>query len=239
MLKALFIANKEWLTKDSEYKPEGIISSLPKWFRQADRFERDPRTNKYLLDKDNGRIPTWKACPPLFDIMTAGYVLKTPCDITFFIDENGINCKVENERYGKFVLKRNKLEQFVSPQGYYEEHFIWFPDWALSLPEGYSALYAQPFNRFDLPFMSVSGIMDNDKINLPGTMPFFVQKDFVGTIPAGTPYLQIIPFKRDDWESDYEIPDNIRQRNVEGVSKVRVPNGGVYKNEIWSRRKYE
>lgn len=99
------------------------------------------------------------------------------------------------------------MPQFIHPQGYYQEHFAWYPDWAVELPEGYSALYTHPLNRFDLPFFMTIGIIDNDKVNLPGTMPFFIAKGFEGTIPAGTPYAQIIPFKREDWKSEIIVED--------------------------------
>jgi hypothetical protein len=133
------------------------------------------------------------------------------------------------------------MPQFVHPQGYYKEHFAWYPDWAIELPEGYSALYTTPFNRFDLPFLMTTGIVDNDKINLPGTMPFFIIKGFEGVIPAGTPYAQIIPFKREDWDSDIiiENPNNLHKKNQENSNKYRVKDGGVYKNEVWSKRVYE
>ena len=53
-----------------------------------------------------------------------------------------------------------------------------------------------PINRFDLPFLSISGFIDcNYGFSLAGNMPFFIKKGFEGVIPAGTPYMQIIPIK--------------------------------------------
>ena len=66
-------------------------------------------------------------------------------------------------------------------------------------------------------------------------------KDFSGVIPAGTPYAQMIPFKREDWQSEIKIeePMAIYNKNMENSIKYRVPDGGVYKNEVWKQRKYE
>ena len=72
-------------------------------------------------------------------------------------------------------------------------------------------------------------------------MPFFIIKGFEGLIPAGPPYAQIIPFKREDWDSDIiiESPNNLHKKNQENSNKYRVKDGGVYKNEVWSKRVYE
>jgi hypothetical protein len=50
----------------------------------------------------------------------------------------------------------------------------------MKLPEGYSAIFTQPFNRFDLPFMSSTGIMDLDTGIGPGAVPFAVKDGFNG-----------------------------------------------------------
>jgi hypothetical protein len=170
-----------------------------------------------------------------------GYVLKTPCDITFFKNDYGkIDVKVEDERYKSFCTKRPPMPQFKHPTGYYEDHFSWFPDWGLVVPEGYSCLYMTPMNRFDLPFLNTTGVVDNDKVNLSGSFPFFVIKDWEGTIPAGTPYMQVLPFKRENWYHEKQL---LSEREIQleffnNAKKYRVPDGGVYKDKVWSRREY-
>jgi hypothetical protein len=46
-------------------------------------------------------------------------------------------------------------------------------------------------------------------------MPFFLIIGFSGVIPAGTPYVQMIPFKREDWASEIVIenPNKINEKN--------------------------
>jgi hypothetical protein len=240
--KIRFISNRPWLTDSEETKPSPIVKHMPDWFREADRFAKDPSTDEYYVGPDKGKIPTWKACPALFDVMSTGYTLSTPCNIDFFINGAGnIDAKVEDPKYQDFCTPRYPMPQFKHPAGFYEHHFAWAPQWAVGLPKGYSALYVSPLNRYDLPFMTVSGIIDNDNVNLPGSMPFFVRDGFVGRIEAGTPYMQIIPFLREDWKSSFEFPDynEMMNNNIENSKKYRIPDGGVYKNKIWSKRSYE
>tara|TARA_B110000503_G_C7045811_1_gene370180 strand:- start:227 stop:835 length:609 start_codon:yes stop_codon:yes gene_type:complete len=191
----------------------------------------------------SGKVPTWKACPAIFDIMGSGYVYRTPCDIEFTENAAGtIQAKVLDPKNKDFLQERMAMPQFVPPNGYHEKHFAWWADWAVELPEGYSALYTQPFNRFELPFLTTSGIIDNDHVHLPGTMPFYIQKGFTGILPAGTPYAQILPFKREHWESEVQSslpPEEMTAKNVENSAKYRKPDGGIYQKEVWERRKYE
>lgn len=236
-----FVSNRYWLKEDSISTPSPVMRTIPDWYRKADRFAKKPNGD-YWVAPDKGKIPTWKACPAMFDIMGSGYTLKTPCDIEFYLDSMGkITAKVFDDKYKDFCTTRTPMPQFKHPEGYYNEHFAWFPDWAIEVPEGYSVLYSQPFNRFELPFLTVSGIIDNDHVNLPGSMPFFIIKGFTGVIEAGTPYAQMIPFKRENWESQIVIEDSksIFEKNIKNSAKYRIPDGGIYKNEVWQPRRYE
>lgn len=236
-----FISNRDYLTKDSVSCPVSTAKTMPSWYKDADIFAIDPETKKpWINPQDGGKVPTWKACPALLDAMSTGYVLRTPSDIEFFHNGSRIVAKVLDKRCGDFIDQRDPMPQFKTPMGYDEDHFAWFVNWGTKLPDGYSALYTQPLNRFDLPFLSTSGIVDNDKVNMPGLLPFFIFKGWTGTIPAGTPYCQVIPFKREDWESDLiiEEPQRLMKKNFLNWSKYRIKNGGVYKNKIWERRHY-
>lgn len=242
MQKIKFVTNRPWLNKDSASAPQPTIKNIPEWYRKADLFAINPQTGKpWQSPQDGGKIPTWKACPAIFDVMGTGYVLKTPCDIEFYHDGSRISARVMEKENEGFVDIRQPLPQFFPPMGYDEHHFAWWIDWNIIVPEGYSVLYTHPMNRFDLPFISTSGIVDNDKVDISGTMPFFMFKGWTGILPAGTPYSQLIPFKRESWESELEV-QNVKKmgmKNYLNALKYRVKDGGVYKNSVWERRSYK
>jgi hypothetical protein len=106
------------------------------------------------------------------------------------------------------------------------------------LPDGYSAIVMHPLNRVDLPFITMSGIVDFDKsIHAPiGNIPFFIKKGFEGTIPAGTPMFQIIPFKREDWNSENQPYSDIFWQEK---MKERKSIANIYKKKIWQKKSYE
>ncbi len=236
-----FIANKTWLSKESNSAPKPIIRTIPDWFRKADRFAKRP-DGEFWIGPDKGKVPTWKACPAIFDIMGTGYSLNLPCDIEFYMTESGLKHKVLSNKYQDFIQVRDEMPQFEHPRGYYKNHFALTPDWQIKTPSGYSVLYTQPFNRFELPFLLTTGIVDNDKVHMPGSFPFFIVEGFEGIIPAGTPYAQLIPFKRENWTSEIIEQDDaseLMRQAMDNASIYRKPDGGIYKNEIWEQRKYE
>lgn len=237
-----FIKNRPWLTAESDSVPKPTIQTIPNWYRKADRFAVKPDGEYWQDPMVGGKIPTWKACPAIFDIMGTGYVYRTPCDIEFYEENGTIKVKVLDDKNKDFIQVRPPMPQFVPPTGYHEFHFAWWSDWAVKVPEGYSVLYTQPFNRFELPFLTTSGIIDNDKVNLPGTMPFFIAKGFTGVVPAGTPYAQMLPFKREDWHSEVDADITHMKMSMDNQAnsmKYRVPDGGVYQKQVWERRIYE
>jgi hypothetical protein len=252
---AVFKSYRPWLNKNSSSVPSPTQSVIPKWYKDADRFAKNPSNDEYYqaskavcpfpkegTTDDYGKIPTWKACPAIMDAFSTGYVLKTPCDITFFKTASGsIDVKVEDPKHKDFCTKRSAMPQFEHPKGYYTDHFAWYSEWGLELPEGYSALFMTPMNRFDLPFLNTTGVVDSDNVHLLGTFPFFITKDWEGIIPAGTPYMQILPFKREDWSHKVEFlqQKEIYDKMMDNMKFYRQPDGGVYKNKVWSRREYK
>jgi hypothetical protein len=245
---------RPWLDKKHVSAPASTQSEIPTWYKKADRFAKMPNGEYYKADKtvcpfpkkeavdDYGKVPTWKACPSIFDAFTTGYVLKTPCDITFFKNERGmIDVNVSDSQYKDFCSPRHEMPQFEHPKGFQKDHFAWYSHWGIELPDGYSALFMTPMNRFDLPFLNTTGIVDCDKVKILGTIPFFMPEGWEGVLPAGTPYLQVLPFKREDWISEIVVEDVavMYNKNLNNMKKYRVPDGGIYKNEVWSKREYK
>ncbi len=63
-----------------------------------------------------------------------------------------------------------------------------------------------------------------------------------GILRAGTPYAQIIPFKREHWVSEIDVSltaEQISAKSKENVAKYRKPDGGVYQRDVWERRNYQ
>ena len=234
MPKITFHSNRFYNNKNSDLNPEPAKKSMPQWFVDSSR---------YWFPEDSSSL-SFKACPALIDAFLTGYVLKTPCDIYIAkgVDAEGKEqvAAMTQHGYEDFCGHRPDMLGFPKPIGT-NKHFHWYPNWMPGLEDGYSAIYVHPLNRYDLPFVTVYGIIYNDKMDTPGLMPFFLKDGFEGLIPKGTPYAQVIPFKREDWTSEEKMytQEEILERHNFQANKFRTPEGGAYKKKVWSRKRYD
>lgn len=211
-----------------ELQPVPAVRKLSDWYSELTRFE-------------NG-MPSLKGCSPFFDAISAGYMLLTQCDIEFYQNGNRISVRVLDDAYEAFVEDRDKYAILPFPEvhGHSMDHFHWWPSWSMTLPEGYSAFYIHPLNRYELPFITTNGIVDNDKFSVPGRVPFFLREGFTGIIPSGTPYMQVIPFKRDDWSmsiTHLEYDDAVKRIDDANEAYRKAGHSGYRKND-WSPKHF-
>jgi hypothetical protein len=240
-----FSSTKKWIDDSHITYPSPANKNLPTWYKESKNFMTDKNTGEILKDSNGNKIVSWRACPSMLDTYLTGYVLKTPCDITFYKNEfNIIDVNVENQKYKDFCQKRSPMDEsgFFHPKGFYKNHFAWHGYWNIETPEGYSCLFLNPINHFNLPFLDTSGIIDTDKVSIPGSIPFFIPEGWTGTIQAGTPYMQVIPFKKENWESTFvkEEEDVFYKKKIEVTRLFRQrKTGGIYKEKFWNRKDYK
>ncbi len=222
---------------EEENTPVAIVKTLPNWYKDFPKYI-DAKTQE---ETNPISISTVKNCVPFFDAMTAGYCLLTPCDIEFYEQDGIPKSKVLDSRFADFIGEVEPMPHFHNPEGYYSHHFRWLPAWGVQLPDGYSGLYISPLNRYELPFLTTSGIMDNDKVTVRGFIPFFLKLGFSGIIKKGTPFVQIIPFKREDWISETELltAGQVHKAYLVGMKKYREPKANGYRDSEWERKSYK
>jgi hypothetical protein len=73
--------------------------------------------------------------------------------------------------------------------------------WAVQTPKDYSALFINPIHGGSRNIMAMSALIDTDNFISNGHLSFFVKSDTVFKIKKGTPIVQVIPIKRESWES--------------------------------------
>ena len=190
--------------------------------------------------KGEGKVRSFKSCPAMLDTFTSGYILRTPCDIEFYLKRGRVKVKLPIG-FEDLVGLREPMDGFETPPGFDVRHFHWYLNWAPELPKGYSILYLPPINHFNLPYITVAGIINSDMVTNSGLVPFFLKNGFTGIVPAGTPIVQLFPFKREDWEMEYKFhtQEEIIEKQKETSTIFRDPNGGVYKRNFWGKRKYK
>jgi hypothetical protein len=233
-MKIEFIANNEETFKKID-PPEPASKFIPDWYKESFTFKD---SNSLSFNEAELAATTIKACMPVLDSITAGYIQKTWCDIN--IERKGSQIIYHWSAGPEIIsIKPDYVKQkFPIPHGYSDVMFNWRRYWFPKTPKGYSVLLTHPMYRTDLPFICLPGIIDSDSYYQEGNSPaFFIADDFEGLIPKGTPMFQMIPFKRDSWDSSLEF-----NKYKDAVSKqmwqVSSRFSGSYKKIFWKRKQY-
>jgi hypothetical protein len=174
-----------------------------------------------------------KRCMPFLDGMISGYIAELVRDVNIEI-VNGEQISDDDNliRY----RKESSTGFMAQPHGHNKKHFVWRTPFVIKTDPGYSVLITHPFNRFDLPFTTLSAIVDADGLMPGGDLPFFLKEGFHGVIKAGTPIFQILPFKRESWnaENTQDLIDEAIQINKDFDRSTE----NFYRDTRWNKKEY-
>lgn len=208
--------------------PKPAKTYIPEWYKSI-RLQKE--------EDSRGVSNSIKRCMPFLDGLTSGYIQETWTDI--YIEKNNENVNYHYPIGPDILSIRDNVSIDISDL-YYPIEFVWKILWFPKLPNGWSVFITSPANRLDLPFRSLDAVIDSDSFyHSPaggGNYPFYLNKDFQGIIPAGTPMYQMIPFKRELWESsaeEFNADDFLRR-----MAKVKKHIFNSYKNNFWNKKDY-
>ena len=237
-----FRASKEYINSNKEYLPVPCKSNIPQWYKN--------------LSHDEVNL-TVKGCMPFLDTLTTGYILKMPVDyrIGHNLEINGekktgmrtsikfkndlancINLNYDgNAEYhacsqvaGSPLLEKNKnlpIHKILNP-------------WIIKTPPGYSTLFIPPLNNSDDRFSIIPGIVETDFFKNEINFPFVVNGDkypvIETTIKIGTPYVQLIPFKRENWKMKIIEENKNKLKENSLFSHYHLLNN--YKKLFWRKK---
>jgi hypothetical protein len=175
---------------------------------------------------------------PLLDAYGHGYIQESWTDI--YIEVVGDDLRYHFAQENPPIMgHREHNTHFKTSSMFYQQEFVWKEQWVPKCPPGYSMLYVSPLNHFDLPFSTLSAVVDSDNYyhEFTGQTPFYIYKGFTGLIPAGTPLVQMIPIKRSDWDSvglDYNKDENLKRQAL-----LRKYMYRRYQKLFWQRKKFK
>ena len=243
--KIKFQAPKSYIENNQDILPVPTKLNIPEWFK---KLSHTPM------------IKTIKGCMPFLDSLTAGYILKMPVD--YYVEHNvtvagekktGFKCShsymtEENKTINlNFDTKKefHPTKQIENSPLLQKNHNLpvhkIFNPWLIKTPPGYSTLFIPLMNNQDDRFSIIPGIVDTDtfvmEINFPIIFNGDKYKELKTVIKRGTPYVQLIPFKRDSWKMSVEPVDTVKLGEEKGYYfKLLVNN---YKNFHWSKKSWK
>ena len=217
--KIKFTASKDHIEENLDI-PKPAKLNIPDWYKEL---------------QHSIPLKTVKGCMPFLDTLTIGYILTMPMD--YHIIHNVYNKETQKKDTGSITTKSNpsgagefhdpiqlggnkcplvhknkslNIHKFINP-------------WIIKTPPGYSCLFVPPLNNSDDRF---SIIVNGDKYPI-----------LESTIKRGTPYVQVIPFKREKWKMSY---DNIKYK--EAKKKYFFLDSNIidnYKKKFWHKKSWK
>ncbi|HKA81507.1 MAG TPA: hypothetical protein VKD43_15815 [Xanthobacteraceae bacterium] len=212
-------------------RPLLAVLGLPEWFKAMPQ-----KAFNAVLQNDQMTV---KKCPPFIDAMTSGFLMPLVADLKV---ENGefswdrevphsaLNC------YPRSPIDFHDNTQVAGTPLFDEDRFIikFNNFWTIELPPGYSLLVTHPINRHDLPFLTLTGLVDADRyvdnfIHFPAR---WCNPDFNGVLPAGTPVAQCLPVKRDSWTTQFGTIAGEAATRLHEIAGAVSREPGVYRRRF-------
>lgn len=212
-------------------QPQPASKFVPDWYKNMESYigkERKPNGS-------GGTPATIKRCMPVFDAITAGYIITSPADVYVSIKDG--QQFFEWSTLG--MISFHPIEQAPEhPARKPHAYPKWMNPWAIKTPKGYSVLFTQPMHRESV-FTILPGIVDTDTYTAPVNFPMVINDpNFEGLIPKGTPIAQVIPFKREGWQMEIGSEKELKEQHSI-TQKLQTKFFDRYKSMFWSRKEYK
>ena len=213
------------------FPPKPAVKEVPDWYKNTPEYTSSE--GKKIVG-DNETPHTIKKCIPVFDAITAGYILYTQVDVQV-TQQDGL--PYYNWSSQGAISFHPIAQAPLHPQRNEAAYPKWNNPYAITTPPGYSVLFTQPMHRESI-FTILDGVVDTDTYKAPVNFPFVLNDiKWEGVIPAGTPMAQVIPFKRESWEHKIGSDKELKEQSMI-TAKLRTLFFNSYKRQFWSRKEY-
>lgn len=223
-------------------KPIPAAQGLPDWLRAAPAEAPSAALG-------GAAVRTVKRCPPFLDAMSLGLLIPLAADLAVTRGPRGPVFTWDwdppatpDQLYSRAPIGAHVAEQGTGTPfdlGDGRQVLKFMKVWTLETPPGWSLLFVHPMNRADLPFYTLSGLVDCDGFS-DGLVHFpalWTDDGFEGVLPAGTPVAQAIAVPRAQPTLSVETQGPARQAATRAVQAALQSEPGVYRKR--HRRRQE
>ena len=211
--------------------PFPAVQGLPDWFKVMPHKVFNPSLGM--------ETQTVKTCPSFVDAMAYGFLIPLAADLEIRHGEFSWNSEIREGFAGGFShspIDFHDPSQVAGTPFFNDDRFIikFNCFWTIEAPPGYSLLFTHPVNRVDLPFTTVTGLIDSDTFHdMP--MSFAARwdvPDFNGVLPKGTPVAQCLPVKRESWSGQFEALSAEETTRLLDMKKAIGREAGIYRRQF-------
>lgn len=196
---------------------------LPQWFKgmkdfvEVDAVHEKNKPNYFGKKGDTAKkhtSGTVKRCPAIVDLITEGFIIPMWSDFLIQRDMETFEWDNKNFQYGIEFHSKEQIKGWNLKKTDFPEGIKFTNPWRIYTPKGYSVIFMTPTYQFEKRFTVLPGIVETDSyhhINFPSI--WHTTKDAV--IERGTPFIQVIPFKRDEWNLNISQMNDLDYKNEE------------------------
>lgn len=213
-------------------EPKPAMKCIPTWYKKMDsncipEEENPARSARVIYNGKNIFGGTMKTCPPIRDYLCSGYIVPLWCEL--HVDNRGDNrnfawtLDISEEMiqsHSALQVSGSPLEHYVNSGGIQK---LYCP-WTFHTPKGYSSLFFSPRyteNQIEI----LPAIVDTDKWHQVHFPFVFHGEKSAYNFAAGTPLIQVLPFKRDSWSmkvSEQDPEEYSKHKKIISVSFSKV-----------------
>lgn len=209
--------------------PTPSVKHLPQWFKDL-RPQSSPDPTS----------ATVKKCIPFLEALSAGFIIPLWSDL-YVRAENGtisftfpsgfpLSQSMESHSYDQ--IKGHPLSD--TPYG--KMPFKLISPWVVNTDDGYSCFFTSPMNHMETRLKIMDGVVDTDSYYNTINFPFlWTGGDGEFRIPKGTPLVQVIPFKREEYKCEVGVMDQAKALNTSALLGTVFQDG--YRKEHWHKAK--
>lgn len=215
--------------------PIPAVEGLPDWFKAMPQKTFNP-----LMQE---ATQTVKRCPPFIDAMTLGFLIPLASEVRISNGQFTWDMAIPP---GPVSFERSPISfhdpsQVEGSPFFTEDQFIvkFINFWTIEAPSDYSVLFTHPVNRPDLPFTTITGLVDCDRykdslVHFPAR---WHDPDFSGVLPKGTPVAQCIPVKRETWTRELASLTEDEASRLRGVTSAIKREDSIYRREFRAKKR--
>jgi hypothetical protein len=212
-------------------RPIPAVLGLPDWFKGMPQ--------KALAATSGREEQTVKRCPPFIDAMTYGFLIPLAVDLEVSDGEFTWDFDVPKGFLSEFPLSpidfHDPSQVAGTPFRDDDRYIIKFTNyWTIEAPAGYSILFTHPVNRADLPFTTLTGLVDCDTYH--GNQVHFPARwhdaDFNGVLRKGTPVVQCLPIKREGWAAQFDVWSDEDTAHMVELRDELLRETGIYRRQF-------
>lgn len=212
-------------------EPVRAVQGLPAWLKDMPQ--------QAYSQTIGATDDTVKSCPPFIDAMTAGFLIPLAWDVR--VEDGAFSWDNDVPPGGITGFPRSPIGfqdggQVSGTPLFGADRFLlkFLNVWTVEAPLGYSLLFTHPANRPDLPFTTLSGLVDCDRYHdLPIHFPaHWRDPGFSGLLPRGTPIAQCFPVKRETWVARIGGLTEAERRSAHDLAGAIGREKGVYRRRF-------